>query len=603
MQMQKFSGPVLMLGLLAGVLSAADFGDIRNLEDSHTNSHLTTHVYRSLPEWTARRAKLQNQILVAAGLWPMPAKTPLKARRFDRHQYGNYSIEKVVLQTFPGFYVAGNLYLPSKRSNRIPGVLVAHGHWKNGRIHDAEDYSVPALCVNLAAQGYAVFAWDMVGYNDTRQLKHDFGESLEEQLWSFNPLGIQLWDSIRAVDFLQELPEVDSRRIAMTGASGGGTQTFLAAGVDERIRAAAPVDMVSGYFQGDDACEMAPGLRLRTNNVEFAALMAPRPLLMVSSTKDWTKNTPREEFPEVRAIYKLYSRDNRVSNKHVDAPHNYNRESREAVYAFLQRVFFPRALWTFAPKETEVFTGKLTDLLVGDEMHPGQDLGQHKELLATWRAVSRQQTDALNADAARSLLRDITHVELPAQVDMLSLGDRCLLERPGYGDRVPAQWIPGTGDTDAVVVHSHGSGSAMNWDKVKELRTNGAGILSLDVYQTGEAGSVRAPVRGDHLLFHPSDDAERVQDILTGLAWLSKPGRKPVELVCDKGAQYWCWTAAAIAGPQAHVTGALPEVPAAEKDLTKIFFIPGLERAGGLAMVQRLAADAPRPNGTVGVSQ
>ena len=288
--------------LLLGSLLAADFGDVRNQVDSHTKSHFKPRVYRSLRDWEDRREELKRQILLSAGLWPLPEKTPLSPRRFASRVYKNYAIEKVVIETFPGFHLAGNLYLPVGRSEPAPGILVAHGHWKNGRVHHSEDYSVPALCINLAAQGYAVFAYDMLGYNDTQQLKHDFGNTVDEQLWSFGPLGIQLWNSMRALDFLESLPGVDPRRLAMTGASGGGTQTFLLAAIDERIQAAAPVNMVSASFQGDDVCEMASGLRVGTNNVEIAALMAPRPLLLVSSTRDWTRNTPVEEFPQILAI-------------------------------------------------------------------------------------------------------------------------------------------------------------------------------------------------------------------------------------------------------------------------------------------------------------
>jgi hypothetical protein len=93
------------------------------------------------------------------------------------------------------------------------------------------------------------FGYDMVGYNDTLQTEHRF-TSPTYQLWSFTPLGLQLWNSIRALDFVESLPEVDGQRLAVTGASGGGTQTFLLAAVDDRVHAAAPVNMVSFIMQG-----------------------------------------------------------------------------------------------------------------------------------------------------------------------------------------------------------------------------------------------------------------------------------------------------------------------------------------------------------------
>lgn len=271
----------MWLGLIpvaVSLLAGADFGDVRNLDAAYTKARFSPVLYRSLEEWQARRVKLREQILSAAGMWASEIRAPLQFRRFGRVSRPDYTVERVVFAPFPGYSVAGNLYLPIAQ-HRVPAVLVPHGHWKHGRVHDEDDYSVPELCANLAMQGYAAFAYDMVGYNDTRQLPHQFGNSTTERLWSFHPMGLQLRTSMRAVDLLESLPEVDASRIAVTGASGGGTQTILLAAVDDRIRVSAPVVMVSATFQGDDACEMAPGLRVNTNNVEISAMAAPRPML------------------------------------------------------------------------------------------------------------------------------------------------------------------------------------------------------------------------------------------------------------------------------------------------------------------------------------
>jgi dienelactone hydrolase len=578
--------------LLLGSSLASDFGDVRNRGDSHTKSHFKARVYRSLSEWQDRREELKRQILVSAGLWPLPEKTPLSPRRFARHVYENYAIEKVVIETFPGFYLAGNLYLPVDRPGPMPGVLVAHGHWKNGRVHHSEDYSVPALCINLAAQGYVAFAYDMLGYNDTRQLKHDFGDTLDEQLWSFGPLGIQLWNSMRALDFLESLPGVDPRRLAMTGASGGGTQTFLLAGIDERIQAAAPVNMVSAYFQGDDVCEMASGLRVGTNNVEIAALMAPRPLLLVSSTRDWTRNTPQEEFPEILAIYRLYQREDQVANRHINAPHNYNGQSREAVYAFFDRALLPHGRRSALPvRETEIFHGKPEDLLIGDELRPGERLPQHKELFDSWRASARKQVAALRPGEAHDLLRATLHVQLPSAVTTFRTGEQMLLQRRGSGERVPARWISGAADSLAVVVHSRGSKAALSWDETRKFKDDGFSMLLLDVYQTGAAAAKRPPTRGDHLVFHPSDDAQRVQDILTGLASLRARAETAIGLICDKPAALWCWAAAAVANRPVRILGSGANLMDSERDFTKLLFAPGIQRAGGLSILEALVTE------------
>ena len=159
--------------------------------------------------------------------------------------------------------------------------------------------------INLARQGYVVFAYDMVGYNDTIQTPHIFGNP-REQLWGFGPLGLQLWNSIRAVDFVSSLPDVDAARLGATAASGGATQIFLLTAVDDRIKVAVPVNMVSAIMQGGSPCENAPGLRFDTFNVDFARMIAPRPLLMVSASGDWTHNNLVEEVPAVKRTYELY---------------------------------------------------------------------------------------------------------------------------------------------------------------------------------------------------------------------------------------------------------------------------------------------------------
>ena len=125
-----------------------------------------------------------------------------------------------------------------------PAVVSPHGHWPYGRIENDQVVSVPARSISLARQGFVVFTYDQVGHNDTTQTSHDFNGPVEK-LWSFSPLGLQLWNSIRVVDFLQSLEDVDPDRIAATGASSGATQTFLLTAVDNRVGYSAPVSMIS----------------------------------------------------------------------------------------------------------------------------------------------------------------------------------------------------------------------------------------------------------------------------------------------------------------------------------------------------------------------
>jgi hypothetical protein len=224
--------------------------DSRNTDIRTTNTHLPLPQFSNLAAWEQRKTFLRKQILISAGLSPMPEKTPLHAQMFGKILEKDYTIEKVLLEPLPGFYLGGNLYRPRNGKAKHPGILNPQGHWPYGRLENEPLYSGPSLGISLARQGYVVFAYDMVGYTDTIQLPHRFGGP-EQRLWSFGPLGLQLWDSIRSLDFLASLDDVDATRLGITGASGGGTQTFLLTAVDDRIQFASPVNMVSAIMHQD----------------------------------------------------------------------------------------------------------------------------------------------------------------------------------------------------------------------------------------------------------------------------------------------------------------------------------------------------------------
>jgi len=173
----------------------------------------------------------------------------------------------------------------------------------------------------LARLGFVVLSYDMVGYNDSCQVEHRWPPQVLRRplLYGIGPFGLQLWNSIRAVDFVSSLPDVDPERIGCTGASGGATQTYYLALVDDRIRVAVPVCMMSAHYQGGCACEEAPLLHLGDlTTVDVVAALAPRPVLLPSVTQDWTNQNPEYEFPAVRAIYVLYGAEDRVANVHFD---------------------------------------------------------------------------------------------------------------------------------------------------------------------------------------------------------------------------------------------------------------------------------------------
>jgi len=539
----------------------------------HLDFHFSMPKFATLSEWEAHKAHLRHQILVAAGLYPLPVKAPLNAQISGRIERAGYTIEKVVVETWPGYYLGGNLYRPAHPNGKVPAVLTPHGHWTYGRLENSENFSGPALGINLARQGYVAFAYDMTGYNDTMQTAHRFG-TRTDQLWSFGPLALQLWNSTRALDFVESLPEVDRARLAVTGASGGGTQTMLLAAVDDRVSVDAPVNMVSFIMQGGCQCENAPGLRIGTSNVEIAAMMAPRPMLLVSATGDWTKNVPREEYPAIRSIYELYGHADKLAVVQYPAPHNFNRQSRESVYAFLNK----HLLGGDGQKKPEpaVTPEPLLDMLVWQGRSlPANALNQ-QQIFEQWKAGARKRMAALDASERRQAMLDIFHAEWPANVLGQRNGEAIVLSRPGRGDRVPGIWMDGNGPA-TLVVHPEGSDAALRDARVAELRQAGRAMLLIDVFQTGRA-KVERNLKGKFILtFNPSDDAYRVQDILTALEFLNNQHAGTPSLLALGKAGAWARYAKAMAPVEVALTAEPGSCPVSDEDFLRNLFVPGVQ--------------------------
>ena len=286
--------------------------------------------YQNIEQWQKRVETVRHGILQGAQLWPIPEKTPLRPRIHSRRTHNGYIVENIAFESLPGFFVTGNLYRPLEVINRSPIILCPHGHFEGGRFRE----DMQQRCATFARMGAVAFSYDMVGWEESNQLNHG-----DEPV-----LALQLWNSIRAIDFLVSLQGTDSKHIAVTGASGGGTQAFLLAAVDDRITLSIPVVMVSSDFYGGCNCES--GLPIHrsnghaTNNADIAAMAAPSPQLLISCGDDWTKNTPTHEYPYIRNVYQLFDAEDKVENLHLsEEGHSYGNQKRLGAYRFLAKYF------------------------------------------------------------------------------------------------------------------------------------------------------------------------------------------------------------------------------------------------------------------------
>jgi dienelactone hydrolase len=592
--------------------------------------------------WVQRRREVREQILVANGLWPMPAKIPLAPVIHGKIERPGYTIEKVYFASLPGHYVCGNLYRPTGKTDKLPGILCPHGHWDNGRFYEARDakqqikqgaeqtmagalYPLQARCAQLARLGCVVFHYDMVGYADSRPIVHRQGfTDVAAELRQQNFMGLQTFNSIRALDFLLSLPEIDSARIGITGASGGGTQTFILGAIDDRLAAAFPAVMVGTAMQGGCVCENASYLRIGTGNVEIAGLFAPRPLGM-SGADDWTIDIETKGLPELKVLYKLLGAEGNVMAKaHKEFKHNYNQVSREIMYNFFNMHLRLGHKGTIQEQPFEPVPPK--ELSVFDAEHPLPSDAQNAEgVRRYWTDQADKQLAALLPKDAPSLaeyrrivgtaLRVMMTDQLPPAKKVFEVAlDRkeakdgvnvrsVVLSRDGAGEAVPVQELLGQDFDGRVVVWVDPAGLARIWKNGKllpaarKILDQKAGILAVEVLRTGAtAKSPRTPINkqfaGYTFGYNRPLLAERVHDILTAVAYAQGRGAKVIHLVGQDSAGPWVVLARGLCGDAVQRTAADLNHFRFEKitDVNDDMMLPGALKYGGLLSLAGLAA-------------
>ena len=339
------------------------------------NGHFPFRVPETAGDWHRRAEFLRQRVLVATGLMPMPEKTPLKPVIHGKVTREGFTIERVYFESLPGHFVSGLLFRPEGEAAKPrPGVLSPHGHGgrqqthsdaeikrqlANGAEHFEGSGSMPKLarCAQLARMGCVSFIFDMLGYVDSNQISHTIAHrhkdpreeeksrhgkswtlySIDADLRLQSIMNLQTWNAIRALDFLASLPDVDSDRLAVTGGSGGGTQSILLGAIDERIKVSFPNGMVSTSMQGGCYCENCNHLRVGSGNVELAALFAPRPQAMTAAD-DWTRDMMTDGYPQLRLLYAMIGNESDVyCRPMLHFKHNYNYVTRATMYQWMNK--------------------------------------------------------------------------------------------------------------------------------------------------------------------------------------------------------------------------------------------------------------------------
>ncbi len=577
--------------------------DLRLVADRHTDTHFPITRFASREEVESRREELVFNLRMAAGLYPWPERNPLNTKRELVGEYDGYTIYKIMFESYPGFWSTGNLYLPRPLTGKHPAILNVIGHWYTQRLTRTDRADYPRQLANFARMGFICLVTDMIGMVDSRQLPHEYGRD-ERELWSSNGLGVQLWNNIRALDLLCSMPEVDADNIGVTGASGGGSQSLFLSLADPRIKAAAPINMISLQMQGGCQCENAAGLRRHTTNAEMCAVLAPRALFLAGSTGDWTKNQETEEYPAMLEVYRHYGAAHMVEHYYQVAGHQYNQKTRRRVYSFFARHLMGKEIvWEEEP--IDAFDTDCLTWFKGGEKAPG--FANDSEYFAAHKAELTRRVASLDAGEKKKMLAWVTGIgDLPPVTadGIFSEENGVTLEKnivtSTRGEQIP--WVkltPAGWDGRRICLALGGMGKdCLDSPAIKSMLKEGIAVLSGDIFLTGEYGDATPRIPGTanaeryFTTFHYTSAAYRAQDV--SLLWRLASSMADE---CTLWADGIAARAAACALPLLEgVKTASLEASALElstdEDYMKGFFVPCLLPLGGLKGCVALA-DCP----------
>lgn len=466
--------------------------------------------------WQEQRRTLRANLQAAWGEFPA-SPSPLAPKILGTLQRDGYRVEKVVFQTMPDVWMTANAYVPN-RPGRLPAVLAVHGHWKGAK----QDPVVQSRCIGLAKLGFFVLAVDALGAGERavgKELGEYHGDLTAATLYpvGLTLAGLQVYENMRAVDYLLTRPEVDGSRLGITGASGGGNQSMYAGAWDERLAATVPVCSVGNYqaYLGAACCqcEVVPGALRFTEEGSVLGLVAPRALLVLNATRDafqFSVDEARRSLAVARRVFSLQGQPDRVEHVAFESGHAYNQPMREAMYGWMTRHL--KREGDGAPVAEPAFETEPPETL---RCYPGQS--RPDDYVTIPRLAAREARrllarHGLPAEAARwgaertarqERLHRVLHgsdgpAQPPAADPRVSVATSDTVRTLSFNAapliRLTARQEPAAARPDrlALLLDLDDGAAAARGELAAALRTAGWTIVTLDLRATGELAVSRA---------------------------------------------------------------------------------------------------------------
>jgi cephalosporin-C deacetylase-like acetyl esterase len=473
---------------------------------------------RKTPEQIAEYQKrLRKKFIEAIG--PFPRRTPLKARITGEIHRNGYKVEKIIFESQPKHFVSATLFLPDSRKYKLPypGVLVPCGHSRNGKASEAYQ-TMGAL---LALNGMVGLVFDPIDQGERSQMLSVFPQlqgtrahtmlGVGSILLGRNTAWFEIWDGMRAIDYLQSRPEVDPRRIGCTGNSGGGTQTSYLMSLDDRIIAASPSCYITSFERllktigPQDAEQNIFGqIGFGMDHADYLMVRAPKPTLICAATKDFFDiQGVWDSFRYAKRLYTRMGFAERIDLLENDATHNYNKTQRQGVVRWMSRWLLNKDKPITEPEIKLISEEEIKCSSTGQVMNIKEAQSTYDINRDYGKKLARQRKRLWGKTSQNKLLsqvRKITGIRKSDELPRPKVEEMGIIERDFYTIKkiiiksendiyLPALMFSPKQQSKGTVLYIHEKGKNVDTGSngpIEKLVKSGKSVLAVDVRGTGE---------------------------------------------------------------------------------------------------------------------